>query len=123
MLPIVRRMAMTHTPDLTALGFRIVAALERYQAQWEELIDRWFDRECWLKVNTELDELRRLVAAVPEFSADLMQVIMRHAQLLRSLIKPSAAGVKAAEVAALRRRHGAAIEGLRNKCLRVLAVQ
>jgi hypothetical protein len=109
-----------NVPDLSALGFRMVAALERYQAQWEELIDRWFDHDCWLKVNAELDELRRLVAAVPEFSADLMQVIMRHAQLLRSLIKPSADGVKTAEVTALRRKLGAAVDDLRNKCLRVL---
>jgi hypothetical protein len=115
-------MTSTHAPDLTALGFRMLAALERYQAQWEELIDRWFDRECWLNVNSELDELRRLVAAVPEFSADLMQVIMRHAQLLRSLIKPSATPIKAAEVAALRLKHGAAVEDLRSKCLRVLGV-
>jgi hypothetical protein len=110
-----------NAPDLTALGFRMVAALERYQAQWEELIDRWFDRDCWLKVNAELDELRRLVAGLPEFSADLMQVIMRHAQLLRSLIKPSAARSKAVEVAALRGKLGAAVDGLRSKCLRVLA--
>jgi hypothetical protein len=121
MVPIFHGMATTHVPDLTALGFRMVAALERYQAQWEELIDRWFDRECWVQVNAELDELRRLVAAVPEFSADLMQVIMRHAQLLRSLIKPSADG-GAAEVTALWRKLGAAVDGLRTKCLRVLGI-
>jgi hypothetical protein len=108
-------------PDTSAIGFRMMAALERYQQQWDELVDPWFDREYWLKVNAELDELRRLVAALPELSADLMEVIMRHAQLLRSLVKPSAPQQKAAEMAALRRKHAIAIEGLRHKCMRLVA--
>jgi hypothetical protein len=108
-------------PDASAIGFRLMAALERYQQQWEELVDPWFDREYWLKVNAELDELRKLVAALPEFSADLMEVIMRHAQLLRSLVKPSAPQVKTAEMAALRRKHTLAVEHLRGKCLRLVA--
>jgi len=114
-------MQSKNTPDASALGFRMMAALERYQQQWEELVDPWFDREYWLKVNAELDELRKLVAALPELSADLMEVIMRHAQLLRSLVKPSAPQIKAAEMAALRRKHAVAIEGLRGKCLRLVA--
>jgi hypothetical protein len=108
-------------PDASAVGFRMVASLERYQQQWEELVDPWFDREYWLKVNAELDELRRLVAAQPEFSADLMEVIMRHAQLLRALAKPSSAPQKAAELAALRRKHASAIDALRSKCLQLVA--
>jgi hypothetical protein len=116
----IARMQKKNTPDSSAIGFRMVAALERYQQQWEELVDPWFDREYWLKVNAELDELRKLVAALPEFSADLMEVIMRHAQLLRSLVKPSAPQQKAAEMAALRRKHVQAIDGLRNKCLRLV---
>jgi hypothetical protein len=108
-------------PDASAIGFRLMAALERYQQQWEELVDPWFDRAYWMKVNAELDELRKLVAAWPEFSADLMEVIMRHAQLLRSLVKPSAPQVKSAEMAALRRKHAMAVEHLRAKCLRLVA--
>src|SRR5437016_1226993 len=110
-----------NTPDSSAIGFRMMAALERYQQQWDELVDPWFDREYWLRVNAELDELRKLVASLPELSADLMEVIMRHAQLLRSLVKPSAPQVKSAELAALRRKHALAIEHLRGKCLRLVA--
>jgi hypothetical protein len=117
----IARMASKNTRDASAIGFRMVAALERYQQQWEELVDPWFDREYWMKVNAELDELRKLVAALPELSADLMEVIMRHAQLLRSLVKPSSPQVKAAEMAALRRKHGQAVDGLRSKCLRLVA--
>jgi hypothetical protein len=109
-----------NSPSLCVTGFLAVAALERYQSVWEELIDRWFDAERFARVNDELDDLRKLVAEMPQLSADLMEVVMRHAQVLRALIRPSTPKPRSAEIAALRQKHRTAIEAIRAKCLRLL---
>jgi hypothetical protein len=114
-------MSQTHVPsDLSVVEFLVAAALERYQASWDQLIESWFDRERFQAVNAELDELRKLAAALPPLSADMMEVIMRHAQLLRALVR-AAGSQHAAQVAALRQKHRNAIEAIRAKCIRFLA--
>jgi hypothetical protein len=113
-------MAQTHvSSDLSVIEFLVAAALERYQASWDQLIDSWFDRERFQAVNTELDEIRKLAAALPQLSVDMVEVIMRHAQLLRALVR--AAGSQVAQVTALRHKHKSAIEAIRAKCTRFLA--
>ena len=62
----------------------VAAALERYQASWDELLGSWFDRDRCRAVNAELDHLRKLMVALPRLSADWVEVVMRHAQLLLS---------------------------------------
>jgi hypothetical protein len=106
--------------DLSVVEFLVAAALERYQASWDQLIDSWFDRERFQAVNTELDEIRKLAAGLPQLSVDMMEVIMRHAQLLRALVR-AAGSQHAAQVTALRQKHKSAIEAIRAKCVRFLA--
>ena len=114
-------MTQTHaSPDLSVIEFLVAAALERYQASWDQLIDSWFDRERFRAVNTELDEIRKLAAALPQLSVDMVEIIMRHAQLLRALVR-AAGSQHAAQVAALRDKHKRAIEAIRAKCTRFLA--
>jgi hypothetical protein len=110
----------THAPDRIVARSRILAALERFEHEWDDLIDSCSGGGGWPKVNAELDALRALAATVPELSADFAELIMRHAQVLRSLVKHSAPNIKEAEVAALRRRHKAAIEALRARCMQVV---
>jgi hypothetical protein len=116
-------MALSHAADLSVVEFLTIAALERYQATWDHLIQYWFDRECCRKANLELEEIRKLVLALPRLSADLMEVTMRHAQLLRALLKRDRIQPGEAEVAALRGKHRAAIQALRSKCVHYLAAQ
>jgi len=109
-------------PELSVVAFLLAAALERYQANWDQLIESWFDRQRCDMVNQELDEIRKLRAALPQLGADMMEVMMRHAQLLRSLVKAATAeGGAASQVAALRQKHRSAIEAMRGKCLRLFA--
>jgi hypothetical protein len=121
-LPIIARMSPASIPELSVVAFLLAAALERYQAHWDQLIDSWFDRQRCDMVNQELDEIQKLRAALPQLGADMMEVMMRHAQLLRSLVKAATAdGGAAAQVAALRQKHRSAIEAMRGKCLRLFA--
>jgi iron-sulfur cluster repair protein YtfE (RIC family) len=106
-------------PELSVVAFLLAAALERYQANWDQLIESWFDRTRCDMVNQELDEIQKLRSALPQLGADMMEVMMRHAQLLRSLLKAATDGAAAAQVAALREKHRSAIEAMRAKCLRL----
>lgn len=113
-------MTLTQAPDRVVARSRILAALERFERAWAELLDATSDRGCWTEINTELDALRSVVGVCPELSGEFGELIMRHAQVLRSLTKHSDPGVKAAELAALRARHKGAIEALRAKCSEVV---
>jgi DNA-binding transcriptional MerR regulator len=116
-------MALSDAADQSVVEFLTIAALERYQATWDQLIQHWFDRECCRRANLELEEIRKLVLALPQVSADLMEVTMRHAQLLRALLKRERVEPGEAEVAALRSKHRAAIQAIRSKCVHCLATQ
>lgn len=82
--------------------------------------------ECGLDLNhgrivvQELDEIQQLKATLPQFAMDMRELVIRHVELLRSLLRR---GILAAEVgepeeiSALQRRHRAAIASLRGKCL------
>ena len=109
-------MSQTYAPDST-VEMLVAAALERYQASWDELLGAWFDRDRCRAVNAELDHLHKLMAALPRLSGDLVEVVMRHAQLLLALAKPIPSEPKTAAVAALRKKHRKAIQGARGKCL------
>jgi hypothetical protein len=110
-------MSYTYTPDSTVHEILVAAALERYQASWDELLGSWFDRDRCRVVNAELDHIHKLMAVFPRLSGDLMEVVMRHAQLLLALAKPTLPEPKTAAVAALRQKHSKAIQSARGKCL------
>ena len=112
-------MSYTYTPDSTVREILVAAALERYQASWDELLGSWFDRDRCRAVNAELDHVRKLMVALPRLSADWVEVVMRHAQLLLALAKPIPPEPKTAAVAALREKHSKAIQSARGKCLGV----
>ncbi|NPC58603.1 hypothetical protein [Caenimonas soli] len=111
-------MQYTYFPNSNVRELLVAAALERYQASWDELLGSWFDRELYRAVNADFDNLRNLMAALPQFSEDLVQVVMRHAQLLLAIAKPTPPQPKAAGLAALRQKHSTAIQSARGKCLR-----
>jgi hypothetical protein len=117
-------MSSSPAPAVTAIAFQLVAALERYQAAFDELVESWFDRNRCHAVVRLLDEIRKLRCALPQLAVDMMEVAIRHTELLQSLwnratIHPRAA--IAGEIGTLRSRHRAAIEAMRLKCLRLLA--
>lgn len=114
-------MTLTNIPPSGVPELLIAAALERYQARWNELIAACFDRDLCRAVNAELEHIRRLAAALPTLSGDMAEVVMRHAQLLLVVARPTSAQPKAAGVAALRKKHSLAIEGIRGRCLRAVS--
>jgi hypothetical protein len=113
-------MTLTNPTQSGVPELLIAAALERYQARWNEVIATCFDRDHCRAVNAELDNIRGLVTALPPLWEDMAEVVMRHAQLLLVVARPTSAQPKAAGVAALRKKHSLAIEGIRDRCLQAV---
>ncbi len=107
---------------LSPVAFRLAAALERYQADFDQLVETWFDWNRCRTVIRELDDIGKLRGALPQLAADMTDLVMRHVELLRSLVRTATCAEPAAanEITALVGRHRAAIESLRNKCLRLI---
>src|SRR4051812_12980593 len=120
MPPTVRGMSVISTRDTSVTGFLVTAALERYQARWEELVTEWFDRglsQAAQSANDELAHIGKLIASLPQLSVEMTEVVMRHAQLLRALVRPAAEWERRAQLAALKRKHDEAVAAIRRKCL------
>jgi hypothetical protein len=107
--------------DTSVTGFLLSAALERYQARWDELADHWCDSALFQAANSELAEVRKLIASLPQLSVEMTEVVMRHAQLLRALVRPASPVERRAQVRALKRRHEEAVGAVRRKCLELIA--
>lgn len=116
-------MAISHAASLSPVAFRLAAALERYQADFDELVESWFDWNRCRAVTRELDDIEKMRGALPQLAVDMMDVVMRHVELLRSLLRMATVGphpgvVK--EIETLHSRHRAAIAAMRTKCLKLI---
>lgn len=72
-------------------------------------------------VDKELQALQRYVSSFPLLAADFSQLVMRHAQLLRSLMKPGDDPRHNAEVCALSEKQRISTEVLRRDVLACMA--
>ena len=101
--------------------FRLLAALHRYQRRWELLIKDGLSRHRYRLLHKELMTLQRYASSFPLLAADFSQLVMRHAQLLRSLSKPADDARRSAEVFALSEKHRMCTEALRRGVLACIA--
>lgn len=115
-------MTSSHALSSSPAAFRLAAALERYQAEFDQLVESWFDWNRCRMVMREIDGIDKLRGALPQLAADMTEVVMRHVEVLRSLWRGSVCAEPgaASEIRALLGRHRAAIESLRSKCLRLI---
>ena len=93
--------------------FPLLAALHRYQRRWERLMKEGLSRQRFRLLDKELMSLERYISSFPLLAPDFRQLLMRHAQLLRSLTKPGDDARRDAEVSALSEKHRASTEVLR----------
>lgn len=108
---------------LKPVVFRLAAALEKYQADFDVLVRTRFDPGLCRAVIRELGEIQNLSAALPQLAADMLEVITRHVELLGLLLRRGGAGaepVGAAEIGSLRSAHRSTVDAMHGKCLRLL---
>jgi hypothetical protein len=109
--------ARENTIDLSAIAFRIAAILEAYQLHFERLAADWRNTSLCRTVSAQLDELRGLLGALPQFAVDMAEVVLCHVQLLRVLQSRGTVG----DVSQLQVRQTDAVASLRRKILRLLS--
>jgi hypothetical protein len=116
-------MSVTHAPMLTAVAFQLSAALESYQMHVDSLSDPWSQRRQYDAVSHAFDEVRMLKGALPELSVLMVEVSIRHVELMKALwlAGSSRESHDAPALQALREKHRELVSSMRERCVRVFS--
>lgn len=114
------RMSCTDTQTLDTTAFKLLVALERYEAGFDELLKRWGDPAAFRTAGMRVDEIRLYSASLPTTTVQFVALLISRAELLQCLWQLGDA-VRAEELARCAQEHEAAIAALRQECLHVLA--
>ena len=116
-------MSASSVPALRAIASQLGQALQRYQYDFDEMVESRMDRCYYRAVTAELQDIRMMRGALPQLSDEMAEVLMRHVELVHSVwgaqIRPSEAAI--CEMKRLRQRHRAAVEAMGRKCLELSA--
>ncbi len=108
-------------PMLTVVAFQLAAALESYQSDFDDMVQSWHDPQRYAAVNRRLEDIRMYRGALPQLSADMVEVLIAHVELVHALwdatLRPSQAA--AAKIQRLREPLHRKVECMRSKCLRL----
>ena len=116
-------MDRSHTSQVKSVAFKLAAALERYQADFDSLAGRRFDLDTCRTVIRELAEIQNLSAALPQLAVDRLDVVSRHVQLLGLLLKrgsPQGQRADGGDITVLQIDHRATVDAMHDKCLRLV---
>jgi len=106
-----------------AVAFQLLAALEKYEADVERMVDTWLDMDLYRDVSEQIEQIRMYNASLPQLGVAWVELLIAHAELVHTLwrLRFDEAGGHRARLAEVRERHGAGIASLRRRCLRLLA--
>jgi hypothetical protein len=108
-------------PFVTALAFRLTAALERYQMHMDALTDPWADRERYALAGRAFDEVRMLKGALPQLSGAMVELLIAHVELVEGLWLALTGRASGDDTSRLRQRHEQAVSRMHGQCVRVFA--
>lgn len=105
----------------TMIAFQLALALERYQHEFDEMVESRADAPHYRAVTRELQEIRVMRESLPQLSEEMAEVLVRHVQLVHVLWNGQARPRRdtAGEMKGLRQRHVAAVEAMRRKCVQI----
>ena len=78
-------MSASFRPALPAIAFQLAAAIERYQIAFEGIVEGPRTLDACARVSALLDEVRMLGGAFPSLSADMVELMIGHVELMHSL--------------------------------------
>ncbi|MBA2676090.1 MAG: hypothetical protein H0U68_20750 [Ramlibacter sp.] len=117
-------MSASQASAATAIAFQLIAALDRYKAEVEQLAALRVDPEAYHRLRLSLDEMRRYAFELPSLSLAWVELLIRHFELVHALWKQQQQGDLGQEAfAALHQNHRDCLETLRVRCLRTLLQQ
>lgn len=110
-------MSAGHAPLADAIAFRVVAALETYEAHVTAMLAAWPRPAHYGPVSRTMDEMRALTAGLPALAVPFVTLLVAQAELMQGLLRAERQGGDERAVAALRDQLMDAIAGLRRRCL------
>jgi hypothetical protein len=115
-------MSASHAPLVDVIVFQLMATLEQYELDVERLVASWLDMECYREVSERIEAIRGYSAALPQLSAQWVELLIAHAELVHCLWRSQ--NLRSAEreplVAAALRQHGTCIRTLHERCRTLL---
>ncbi|NPC55717.1 hypothetical protein [Caenimonas soli] len=118
-------MSASSLPAIRTVASQLSQALERYQSDFDEMVESWMDRHCYQTVAAELHDIRMMKGALPQLSEEMADVLMGHVDMVHSVwnaqIRPSPDATF--EMKRLRQRHRAAVEAMGRKCAEISSQQ
>lgn len=108
-------MSSVHRIDPSPLAFHLLARLELYEADLEQVAQGRVDAQRYRLLNRQLAGMGACTGALPQLAASIMDITLVHSQLMQALCRRAGAGI-----ALLLRRQRAALRALRERCLALI---
>jgi len=112
-------MSVSSAPIQRTVALQLAQALERYQLDFDAMVESWMETTHYRSVTRELHDIRMMKASLPQLSEEMAEVLIRHVELVHAIwnaqIRPT--GDHSEEMKRLRTRHSTAVEAMRRKCV------
>ena len=116
-------MSALSNPPLDAIALQLVAALGKYEADVDRMIETWLDMDLYRDVSDQVERIRMYSASLPALNVVWTELLIAHAELVHSLwrLRFQVAAGDRARLAEVRDRHSASLAALRQRCMRLQA--
>lgn len=116
-------MSAPQNATFDAIALQLVAALEQYDRDTEDMIAAWPDLERYRTVSEQIEKIRTFSADVPMARVQWIELLIAHAELIHFLWRLQYGNQPAAraELGSVREHHGDCVRALRQRCQRLLA--
>lgn len=113
-------MSAFHAPALQAIALQLAEALDAYESAVAAMLQTWPDLERYGEVSAKVEEIRALAGVLPLVSAEWIDLLIAHAELVHCLwrLQFGKPGAQAKPLGELRTRHGCCVAALRAASLR-----
>src|SRR5688572_4112863 len=111
-------MSASSAPALRTTAFELARALDRYQLDFDEMMESWMDAHHYRAVTRELHDIRLMRGSLPQLSGEMADVLIRHVELVHSAwnVQTRPSGEAPEQLKRLRERHRCAVDAMRRKC-------
>lgn len=115
-------MSASPSHALDAIAFQLVAALEKYDADADAMVENWPDLDRYREVSAQIENIRMYSAALSDVRVQWVELLIAHAELIHFLwrVKFGESLDAKAQIASVREHHADCVVALRNRSLRVI---
>lgn len=112
-------MSAFHAPALQSIALQLAETLGEYEVALDAMLETWPDLEPYGAVSAKVEEIRLLSGALPSLSAEWIELLIAHAELMHCLwrLQFGSRGPQAKGLGQMRAHHGFCVTALRAACL------